>query len=221
MRFNDFAFTVHAVILSLITYSQFWPRVWGFKVSKSQRISRTVAGICCGCLLSLVVVFLIVISHGGYDPSTWAWLDLVRHTFGSLALVVKEVPWLTLPNKIYTLSYVKLVVTIVKYIPQAWVNYKRKSTEGWDVNQILLDLAGGILSILQLVIDSSLQNDWSGITGNAVKFGLGNVTILFDLILIVQHYYLYPSPPFDNKADDGLGHRTPLLPNQERIRRYG
>lgn len=66
------------MILSIITYSQFFPRVWGFSVSKSQKLSKTVAGICYGCLLSLVVVFLIVISYGGYDPSTWAWLDLVR-----------------------------------------------------------------------------------------------------------------------------------------------
>lgn len=106
------------------------------------------------------------------------------------------------------------MVTIVKYIPQAWVNYKRKSTVGWDITQILLDLAGGVLSILQLVIDSSFQNDWSGITGNPVKFGLGNITILFDLILVVQHYCLYPNPSLD-KTDDVVDYTTPLLPNHE------
>ncbi|KAK2765397.1 hypothetical protein FQN54_008243 [Arachnomyces sp. PD_36] len=196
VRFNDFAFTVHALILSLFTYSQFWPRIWGFKVSKSQRLGKTVFGICCGCILSLVVVLVVVVFHGGYDPSTWAWLDLI-----------------------YTFSYVKLVVTIVKYIPQAWVNYKRKSTVGWEINPMLLDLAGGILSIMQLVIDSSFQGDWSGITGNPVKFGLGNITIIFDLILIVQHYILYRIPTHD-KMEEVIDHRTPLLPDRERIRRY-
>lgn len=93
--------------------------------------------------------------------------------------------------QIYTIGYVKLVVTFVKYIPQVWVNYKRKSTEGWSIWQILFDLIGGVLSILQLVIDSSQQTDWSGITGNPVKLGLGNVSIFFDLIFITQHYFLY------------------------------
>lgn len=79
----------------------------------------------------------------------------------------------------------------MKYVPQAWVNYKRKSTVGWSITQILLDLAGGALSLIQLVIDSSYENDWSGITGNPVKFLLGNVTIFFDLIFVVQHYILY------------------------------
>ena len=57
--------------------------------------------------------------------------------------------------------------------------------------QILLDFGGGVMSILQLVIDSSLQADWSGLTANPVKFGLGNVSIFFDLIFMLQHYILY------------------------------
>ena len=56
---------------------------------------------------------------------------------------------------------------------------------------MLMDFVGGITSLAQLVIDSSLQNDWSGIVGNPVKFGLGNITILFDIIFIYQHYFLY------------------------------
>ena len=31
------------------------------------------------------------------------------------------------------------------------------------------------MSIVQLIIDSSLQNDWSGLTGNPIKLGLGNI----------------------------------------------
>lgn len=73
-------------------------------------------------------------------------------------------------------------------MPQVYVNYRRKSTVGWSISQILLDFAGGILSILQLVIDASLQADWSGISGNPVKFGLGNISILFDVIFVTQHY---------------------------------
>ena len=91
----------------------------------------------------------------------------------------------------YAIGYVKLFVTVVKYIPQAWANYVRKSTMGWSIEQILMDLTGGILSIAQLVIDSSLQKDWSGLTGNPVKLGLGNVSIIFDLIFMAQHYILY------------------------------
>lgn len=94
----------------------------------------------------------------------------------------------------YAISYVKLVVTVVKYIPQVWVNLRRRSTVGWSINQILLDFGGGVLSIAQLLLDCSVQADWSGLTGNAVKFGLGNVSIVFDVIFMTQHYYLYNAP---------------------------
>jgi cystinosin len=102
---------------------------------------------------------------------------------------------------------------VVKYIPQAWVNYKRKSTVGWDIQQILLDFAGGVLSIAQLILDSSLQEDWSGVTGNPLKFFLGNVSIIFDLVFVIQHYILYRGRPDETEDDDNkvVGSRTPLL----------
>lgn len=55
------------------------------------------------------------------------------------------------------------------------------------------------MSLLQLLIDSSLQADWSGLTGNPVKFGLANISLLFDIIFITQHYVLYG--PVEEKAD--------------------
>jgi cystinosin len=102
-------------------------------------------------------------------------------------------------------------VTVVKYVPQVWVNYKRKSTQGWSIWQILFDFTGGVLSILQLVIDSSLQADWSGITGNPVKLGLGNVSIFFDVIFMIQHYVLYRVVDDGGKARDENGSTQALI----------
>lgn len=99
-------------------------------------------------------------------------------------------------------------------MPQAWVNYKRKSTDGWSIAQILLDLSGGVLSLLQLLIDASLQSDWSGLTGNPAKLGLANVSIFFDLVFITQHYVLY-RPMKQEKACEIVersNEHEPLLP---------
>ncbi|KAH7402722.1 L-cystine transporter-like protein [Pyrenochaeta sp. MPI-SDFR-AT-0127] len=174
VRFNDFLFAAHGALLCVIIYSQFFPSIWGFVVGKRQRVSRAVLGIWWACVASIVAVVLLVTwdgKQGASDANGWAWIDVI-----------------------YTLGYVKLTTVVVKYIPQAWVNYKRKSTIGWSIYPMLLDFAGGWLSLAQLVIDSSLQNDWSGVTGNPVKFGLGNITIVFDIIFIFQHYVLYRQP---------------------------
>lgn len=102
-------------------------------------------------------------------------------------------------------------------MPQAWLNYKRQSTVGWNIAQILLDLAGGVLSLVQVVLDSSLQSDWSGITGNPVKFLLGNITIFFDMIFVVQHYVLYRNPE-GKSFDDGI--TRPLLADSHSSHRH-
>lgn len=67
-----------------------------------------------------------------------------------------------------------------------------------------MDFAGGWLSLAQLSIDSALQNDWSGMIGNPVKFGLSNITIVFDIIFIFQHYVLYrqPSKLLEDQVED-------------------
>jgi cystinosin len=117
--------------------------------------------------------------------------------------------------QIYALGYVKLTTVFLKYIPQAWVNYKRKSTIGWSIYPILLDFSGGWLSLAQLIIDSAMQKDWTGITGNPVKFGLGNITIVFDVIFLLQHYVLYR----DNKKrleHDEVDERE-WVPERERL----
>ena len=96
-------------------------------------------------------------------------------------------------------------------MPQVWTNYKWKSTLGWSIDQILLDVIGGALSITQLVIDSSLQNDWSGLTGNPVKLGLGNVSIIFDTVFIFQHYWLYRGVEKLKDDEDSDGETQCLL----------
>ena len=48
---------------------------------------------------------------------------------------------------LYFLSWIKLYISFVKYMPQAYINFKRKSTVGWAIENILLDLMGGTLSL--------------------------------------------------------------------------
>lgn len=55
---------------------------------------------------------------------------------------------------LYYCSYVKLTITLIKYVPQAFMNFKRKSTIGWSIGNIFLDFTGGLLSMLQMIVDS-------------------------------------------------------------------
>ncbi|GFT43590.1 cystinosin [Nephila pilipes] len=132
--------------------------------------------------------------------STVAALALVWSTAGVFLLltalhVIKYTPWLTF---LYFFSYVKLGVTLTKYIPQVVYNFKRKSTVGWSIGTVLLDFIGGLFSIGQMFIISYNFNQWSMIFGNFTKFGLGLISICFDVIFFLQHYVIY------RKSDSSL-----------------
>ncbi|KAJ2023844.1 hypothetical protein H4S03_009238, partial [Coemansia sp. S3946] len=94
-------------------------------------------------------------------------------------------------NTVYFLSFIKLGCSMVKYVPQAWLNYRRKSTVGWSIHNIILDFAGGILSFAQLILDAARSGNIAEALGNPVKFGMGLASIGFDLIFLTQHYVLY------------------------------
>ena len=48
------------------------------------------------------------------------------------------------------MGYFKLSISFLKYLPQFYWNYKRKSTVGWSIINIILDMTGGLFSFLQM-----------------------------------------------------------------------
>lgn len=97
----------------------------------------------------------------------------------------------TILDVVFYLSYVKLVITTIKYGPQAYMNYRRKATTGWSIHNIILDFTGGSFSFLQMLLIAYNHDDWISIFGNFAKFGLGLVSMIFDVVFLVQHYILY------------------------------
>ena len=94
-----------------------------------------------------------------------------------------------------------------------WLNYKRQSTRGWNINQVLLDFTGGVFSVFQLCMEAYAKDDMSAITGDPVKFGLGSVSIVFDIMFMVQHYCLYKSNN-TKLSDDAAKGYTMVSPEQ-------
>ncbi|KAH8354407.1 hypothetical protein KR084_010378, partial [Drosophila pseudotakahashii] len=131
-----------------------------------QRAQQRVSYIAYGILAIFAVV--VIVSAGLAGGSVIHWLDFL-----------------------YYASYVKLTITIIKYVPQALMNYRRKSTAGWSIGNILLDFTGGTLSMLQMILNAHNYDDWVSIFGDPTKFGLGLFSVLFDIFFMLQHYVFY------------------------------
>ena len=55
-------------------------------------------------------------------------------------------------------GYCKIAISFVKYCPQVNLNYKRQSTVGWSLANVLLDLTGGLLSFAQIFLEAAALN---------------------------------------------------------------
>nr|AGN32922.1 cystinosin [Trypanosoma rangeli] len=189
---NDVVFAVYALGCCLLNGVQVI-----FLDRGGQKLSPIVS-VLIGVICFIIVLWVCIIAGGVKRAAVFNYLDLL-----------------------YGLSTIKLGTSVVKYLPQVYLNYKRKCTIGWNIWNVLLDFTGGILSILQQVIDSAVTGNWVGMTGNPVKFALGSVSLLYDIVFFVQHFVLYaennrkralpehdavqrPLPPADEDRDERL-----------------
>ncbi|XP_054786475.1 cystinosin homolog isoform X2 [Prosopis cineraria] len=127
----------------------------------NQKVSRIALGIVSTVWLVAAICFFVTLS-----THHWLWL-------------------LTVFNGI------QVCMTVIKYIPQAVMNYKRKSTEGWSITNILLDFSGSVGNYTQMVLQSVDQGSLMNFYGNIGKLMLSLVSVFFDIVFMIQHYVLY------------------------------
>ena len=96
---------------------------WTRRISSTTKILILLLLSMCIAGAIMVACNVQVTYWGGGDQ--WQWIDYL-----------------------YFLSFVKVGVSIVKYIPQVILNYQRKSTSGWQIWNIILDFSGGSLNWL-------------------------------------------------------------------------
>jgi len=176
---QDCVFALHAVLVTLVT-------LW--QVAVYDRGDQRFSWICIGTIGFLVTISLAyaVAAMAGTAPG----------------VEIRGVPLFSWLWWVYWLSFIKLGITVIKYVPQAKLNYDRKSTVGWNIYNVLLDFTGGLLSVAQLLLDGATEG-WSGVVGDPIKFCLGFVSIVFDILFMFQHYVLYTDrkDPYDRSSD--------------------
>jgi cystinosin len=191
---NDIAFAAHAVILTIVTASQVF-----LYERRGQKFSKIHAWIVAG--IWIICLYSIGLSIGGVLP--WYSLDQDQHYSYTF---------------LESLGYSKLLISFVKYLPQAYLNFTRKSTVGWPIQNVLLDLTGGLGSFLQEFIDAYNKDNWGLFTSNIPKLFLAMESVVFDLVFIFQHFFLYKGQDPVTFAYDE--HEDALIPKKNVEEQY-
>nr|GEW98456.1 cystinosin homolog isoform X1 [Tanacetum cinerariifolium] len=143
-------------------------------------------------LLTAFTLFQITIYYRGTQNVSLVTKVVVAAAWIAIAIAViiaiATNNWLWLVS---CFNLMQVFMTLIKYIPQAYMNFRRKSTIGFSIGNILLDLLGGLANYGQMAVQSIDQHSWVNFYGNVGKALLYVVSILFDLLFIVQHYVLY------------------------------
>ncbi|XP_025217270.1 cystinosin isoform X1 [Theropithecus gelada] len=160
-------------------------------------------------VLTLIIIVQCCLYERGGQRVSWAAISflVLAWLFALVTMIVAAVGVTTWLQFLFCFSYIKLAVTLVKYFPQAYMNFHYKSTEGWSIGNVLLDFTGGSFSLLQMFLQSYNNDQWTLIFGDPTKFGLGVFSIFFDVVFFIQHFCLYRKRPGLQAARTGSGSR--------------
>jgi cystinosin len=90
VQVNDIFFAVHAAVISILTFTQVY--CWGYSRSPQQVPSLWTWGVVVGSITAVLIMIIIVAAS---DNHMAEWIDVC-----------------------YALSYIKLLCTFIKYVPQ-------------------------------------------------------------------------------------------------------
>jgi len=136
---QDVVFAVHAFVITCVTIGQIF--YYFDKNDPEQKVSHTCITVSCCLIWGVLQIIFIERILKLYD------VDYVYAEKGYIF------------NSVIYLGFCKVFISFIKYMPQAYGNYKRKSTVGWNIHNIILDFTGGSFSFIQNVI-SVIQKDF-------------------------------------------------------------
>jgi len=162
---NDLVFVTHAVLMTSVT-------IYQCVKYKLQSHTLNKWHLYLVCAFWLLLAYNLAICAGGVLPFV---NRSTKYTYSVVEFM----------------GYVKVCISFVKYCPQAYMNFARKSTMGFAVGGVLLDLTGGLTALGQQSLDAYREGNTSQFTSNAAKLLLSLESIAFDLLFLFQHFVLY------------------------------
>ncbi|TKY46458.1 Cystinosin-like protein [Spatholobus suberectus] len=133
-------------------------------------------------LLTAVLLFQVAI----YERGSQSFSKVTTGFITAVWITVAICSFIAFPSKswlwlISIFNTMQVIMAVIKYVPQAVMNFMRRSTDGFSIGNVLFDFCGGLANYSQMVTQSIDQNSWVNFSGNIGK------------VLLSLHYVLYPS----------------------------
>ena len=183
VRPNDLAFTVHALLMTCAVIAQ----CFLYTRTSTPRISPLHRYVLVGIWSCLAFTTLLALTSS--IP---------------FACVTPACPATHL-TLLSTLGLTKVLINLIKNLPQLLLNHSRQSTLGWSIAGVLTDLVGASAAFVQQSLDVWNQDDWGMMVGNVPKFLLSVLSFGFDMAFVVQHFVCYRGMNREEEKGEGEG----------------
>ena len=157
VELNDVAFGLHSLIMCSVWIFQIWYYNGSIKPSKPTF----------NLLFAVTVVFAtygICLVMAPHHPKWFPAAFLAK---------------LNGLDFLYAVTNFSVITILISWLPQVLLNCKLKSTEGFTIWGVILDLLGGLLSVLQLIFDAYNRSDPTAIQGDFAKLFIGLISIFY------------------------------------------
>lgn len=145
-----------------------------------------------GAIMCAVLVALLFIYPPRIPPKLYVSIGCIAVQMaviiGLVASCFNKLDWFAY---LRVAGNVKVVASVIKHFPQAYLNWSRSSTVGWSYTMILLDVVGGSFSMAQQFVRAVRQGNLAPFTANWAKTILAVESLLFDYFFIAQHVLWY------------------------------
>ncbi|XP_028216563.1 cystinosin homolog [Glycine soja] len=112
-------------------------------------------------ILNLIILSQISMFERGNQKFSNYAIAIVVVVWFSVAvcffIALHSQSWLWL---ISIFNTIQAVMILIKYFPQAFMNFLRKSTDGFSIGSVLLDFSGGVFNYSQMLVQSKDQGSW-------------------------------------------------------------
>ncbi|EFO13607.1 hypothetical protein LOAG_14920, partial [Loa loa] len=106
------------------------------------------------CAITALQCFIYERGNQRISYTCWSIATLFALIVG-IMLILTIIGIMNPLQYIMGLSYIKMSVTMCKYFPQVFMNFRRKSTTGWSIGNVLLDFLGGQMDITQMILQAA------------------------------------------------------------------
>eukprot|EP00298_Acanthocystis_sp_HF-20_P008992 c18036_g1_i1.p1 GENE.c18036_g1_i1~~c18036_g1_i1.p1 ORF type:complete len:323 (-),score=52.32 c18036_g1_i1:34-1002(-) len=155
--------------------------------------------LCCWILAMQCIAF-----QNGTQKISWTAIFLTGSVW--IAIITNVLLFLRSDETIqnFTIQFVwfRFFCSLLKYLPQAFYSYKRKSTSGWSKSYVQFDLIGYIFCIIHILVDTSISGSFSD--NQILDLFVAFVFVIFDILFLLQINIWFPTKVLTRREQNRL-----------------